>query len=295
MGRIGASDFTVAKMLTDDENGVTYDKPVALRKRLMKIDYEPSTGRANQEADDQIVETMTARGETKVSVNLTELTLSEKALLLGQTIENGVRIAGKDDIPPYFAVMFRSLKSNRKYRYVKLFKVQFSEMKESAETKKQTPVFQNATLEGIGIQRLFDGKDIAEADADEPTFTQSIGANWFNSGDVVFDTQAPVISDTSPANNATDIAVDTKQFSWVFSKAILPASVIKSNFFVIKDSDGSLVEGTLTQSEDKKTVIFTAAANFTAATIYRAIATADIKDTSYNSLAANDIRKFTTE
>jgi phi13 family phage major tail protein len=293
MGRIGVSNFTVTKMLTDDENGATYDVPVTFIKRLMKISYEPSTGRAYQEADDQIVDAAVGRGETKITIDLTELTLTEKALLLGQTIQNGVRTAGKDDLPPYFCVMFRSLKSNKKYRFVKLLKVQFAEMKESAETKKTTPVFQNASLEGVGIQRIYDGNDIRESDEDEPTYTESVGANWFTSGDINPDTTAPTISSTVPANNAANVAV-ASSFAWTFSEAILPSCVNSSNFFVVKDSDGSVVAGTLAQNAAKTVITFTPLANLSAATAYRAICTSDVCDLSGNKLAANDVRKLTT-
>jgi phi13 family phage major tail protein len=293
MKRIGACNLVVAKMLTDDAGGVTYDVPYALQKKLMKIGFEPSVTRAILEADDQIVDTMSGRGDTKVVINVTDLTLSEKAMFLGQTIVNGIRTSGNTDTPPYWCVMWKSLKSNGKYRYEKVLKVQFQEVKEDFETKKQQLAYQTPVLEGVGIQRLYDGKDIREADEDEPTYTASVGTNWFTSGDINPDTTAPTISSTTPANNATGVAVGSS-FAWTFSKAILPSCVNSSNFFIIKDTDGSIIAGTLSQNAAKTVITFTPSANLTAATAYRAICTSDVCDLSANRLAANDVRKFTT-
>ncbi len=293
MKRIGASNLAVAEILTDDENGTTYGQVYFFRKKLMKIGFEPSVNRAVLEADDQIVDTMTGRGETKVIINTTDLTLSEKAMLLGQTIVNGIRTSGNKDNPPYWGVMWKSLKSNGKYRFEKLLKTQFQEVKEDFETKKQQLAYQTPVLEGVNINRLYDGNDIREADEDEETYVPSVGENWFNSGDIDPDVTAPIISSTVPANNANNVAVGSS-FTWKFSKAILPSSVNGGNFFIIKDSDGSVVPGTLAQNAAKTDITFTPSANLTAATAYRAICTSDVCDLSANKLAANDIRKFTT-
>ena len=43
--------------------------------------------------------------------------------------------AGKEDIAPYFAVMFESTKRNGKKRFCKFMKVQFSEPDEAPQTK----------------------------------------------------------------------------------------------------------------------------------------------------------------
>ncbi|WHH59167.1 major tail protein [Petroclostridium sp. X23] len=185
MPRIGVASLVVAKVTQDTVDGVTYDTPVKFTKKLIRIGYQPTVNRVNLEADDQIVETVTGKGETRVTIDVTDLTPTEKALLLGSgTVQNGMRISNKDDQAPYFCVMFKSKKSSGGYRYVKLLKVQFQENNETYETKRQTPAFQNPTIEGVAIPRIYDGNDIVDADDDESTWDASLATNWFTSGDI---------------------------------------------------------------------------------------------------------------
>lgn len=291
--RIGINSLYIAPLLSDDAGSTaTYGAPVKLSE-VTKAGYERQTNRVNVEADDMIVDTISGYGEVKITIDMAALTTDEVALILGQTVINGVRSSGANDNPPYWCVMFKAPKSNGKFQYVKLLKVQFNEPKEDFETKKPSISVQNKTLEGVGINRLSDGICIREADEDSSTYVTATGTNWFASGDITVDTTLPTISSTLPANNATGVAVGST-FAWTFSEAILASAVNSANFFVIKDSDGSMVSGTLSQNVAKTVITFTPSANLTAATAYRAICTSDVCDLSANRLANNDVRKFTT-
>jgi phi13 family phage major tail protein len=296
MPRVGVEQFTVFKELTDDANGATYDAPYAFTKRLMKISCQPNISTADIPADDQITETDSVIVDYKVVIDLKDLTPSEHALLLGKKLVKGVVTTSKNDSAPYFLISFKSKKSRGSgggYKYLKYLKVRFQEPKEDYESGGRELKYQTPVLEGTAIPRLYDGEYKREGDDAEPSWVSSTGENWFTQADITVDSTPPTVQTTVPANNATGVAVNVP-FVWNFSEAILPETVNKNNFFVIKDSDGSLVAGTLTQNAAKTQITFTPSANLTAATAYRAVVTSGVKDLSGNALANGDVRKFTT-
>lgn len=290
--KLTVMNLTVAKELTDDKDGATYDVPYTFSKKLMKIIVTPEVASAEEEAEGQVVDRTSKVIKYKLGIDLSDLTLSERALLFGRTVLNGVETSNINDESPNFCVMYKARKRNRRFKYYKFFKVAFVDPKEEGDGSPK-PQSQGTTIEGDAIPRIYDGVPRRIADEDEPTYTASIGANWFTSGDIIVDVTAPTIASTTPANNATGVVAGST-FAWVFSEAILPDSVRISDFFLIKDSDGSVVVGALTQSADRKTITFTPSSNLAAATAYRAIATKNVKDLSGNTLASNDVRKFTT-
>lgn len=109
------------------------------------------------------------------------------------------------------------------------------------------------------------------------------------------DSTAPTISSTSPANNATNVATNAT-VQWNFSEKLRPDTATDpANFFVVKDSDGSNVAGSLTHDEANNRVTFTPTSALTASnTVYKAFATTGVRDLAGNRLAATSTTKFTT-
>ena len=293
--RIGAEQLTLSKLLTDVAGvGATYDTPVALAKKLIKIGVAHASSMDPQYADDQTVDMYIEDGDVNLTVDITDFTEDEKALIFGQTMVAGVRSPNPDtDVRPYFCVMWKSKKRNGKYKYYKILKVMFQEPNEDFETKKEKSTAQVDSIQGRGIQRLFDGLRKRVADADSASYVATTGTNWFASGDISPDVTAPTIQSTLPAAAATGVAVGAT-FAWTFSEAILPSSVTPSNFFLFADVAGTMVAGTLSQNAAGTVITFTPTSNLSAATAYRAVATTDVADLSNNKLAATDVRKFTT-
>ena len=292
--RIGAENLTLSKILTDAAGGsTTYDGPLAIAKKLIKIGVKNSSSMDPQFADDQTVDLYVEDGDVQIEIDITDLTEDEKALLFGQTMVAGVRTPNPaTDVRPYFCVSWKSKKRNLKYKYYKILKVMFSEPDEEFSTKEEKSVPQTDKISGTGIQRLSDGLRKRIADADAATWAAATGTGWFTSGDIAVDIVAPTIESTLPAAAATAVAV-TATFAWTFSEPILITTVIAGNFFVFEDVAGTLVAGTLNQNVAGTVITFTPTDNLTALTAYRAVATADISDLSNNKLAATDVRKFT--
>ncbi|WP_302950077.1 major tail protein, partial [uncultured Selenomonas sp.] len=149
---INIQKLHIAKMLTDAAGGAaTYEAPIPLGKLLRKVDIKPQTNQVELFADGQSVDTASNTASYDLTFDTAALPLEYTAYLLGHSIENGVMKAGKDDVAPYFAVIFQSDKRNGKKRYTKFYKVQFTEPSESGNSKQESIQFDTPTLTAKAI------------------------------------------------------------------------------------------------------------------------------------------------
>ena len=90
---------------------------------------------------------------------MADIPLSIQEQIFGNQIDdNGVLVRTASDRPPYFAVGFKSEKSDGTYRYVWLYKVRAKPMTENYKTKEgQTITRQNGSVEWTAIKRTHDG------------------------------------------------------------------------------------------------------------------------------------------
>lgn len=99
------------------------------------------------------------------------------------------------------------------------------------------------------------------------------------------DTTRPTVSQTSPANGATGVAINSA-VSLTFSEAVDPSSVTSSTFQVAGVSGTVSLNGT--------TATFTPSSNLSNNTTYNVTLTTGIKDAAGNTMAANYTCSFTT-
>ncbi len=289
--QVGLNSLYYAVLTKDDATGVSYLAPVKIAGAI-NAKISPKSNTEVLYADDGPDETATALGEIDVEFEAKDISLTDQAALLGHSIVGGVMLKKATDVAPYVALGFMSKKSNGHYRYIWLTKGMFALPDQEYATGEDKPKFQTPKLKGTFVKRAYDDLWQRIADEDHPDYVASIGANWFNSVEGTADTTPPTVT-VVPANNATNVAVGAS-VNWTFSEAILASLVTDSNFFVVKDSDGSAVAGTLSINTARTVVTFTPGANLTAATAYRAICTKDVCDLAGNRLAANSVTKFTT-
>jgi hypothetical protein len=121
--RIGLDSIYVAEILEDVLGTFTTDTP----QYLAPAAEASQASTINSEtiyADDQAYETISTKGETATGQHYDEAA--------GLFYEYG-------GVPPYFALMFRSLKSNGSYRYYCFPKCKFDVPDEAATTRGETP------------------------------------------------------------------------------------------------------------------------------------------------------------
>ncbi len=170
----------VAKLLTDEVGSTaTYDTPVDMGRVLRSIDIKPSNSSADLYADGQSIDTASNTASYELTFDTAALPLEYMAYLLGHSCENGVMVANKDDVAPYFAVMFQSDKRNGSKRLTKFFKVMFQEPSVKGSTKEENISYQTPTLTAKAIYRLSDGNSYTYADTESSGFDAETAASWY--------------------------------------------------------------------------------------------------------------------
>lgn len=178
MAKVGLSNFYYALNTKDDNTGVTYSPPVKVAG-IISADIKTGSDTATLFADNGPAETATALGEITVDIELKDLSLEAQAALLGHTITAGVMKNNADDVAPYVAIMFESLKSNGKKRFVKLLKGKFQEPDDTNKTKEDKIAFQTQKISGKFVIREFDGIWKETTDEDATGYVAATGTAWY--------------------------------------------------------------------------------------------------------------------
>lgn len=175
--QIGLRDLHYALLTTDDDTTIAYGTPKKIAGAI-NAKISPKVNTSTLYADDGPDEVANALGEITVEIQVKDLPLAVQAALLGHTLgDDGVLIKNSDDVAPYVAIGFKSLKSNGKYRYVWLYKGKFQLQEQEYKTQEDTPEFQTPTISATFVKRRHDGSWQAIGDEDETGFTA--GATWF--------------------------------------------------------------------------------------------------------------------
>nr|DAG42176.1 MAG TPA: tail tube protein [Caudoviricetes sp.] len=168
MAHIGMK-YPVAAPWTEGE---TYTKGFVVGKAI-KFTGTPNKNDVDLYADDGIAETDKSVKDIGVSLNVDDLDLKVQADLLGHDYteasagESGGTATpesvevGSDDVAPYFGTGFykRRRKNNvTSFTAIWLYKVQYSEPTEEAETKGESVNFQTPTIEGKAYPVEISGK-----------------------------------------------------------------------------------------------------------------------------------------
>ena len=121
--------------------------------------------------------------ELTFTTRMADIPLAIQEQIFGNQIdENGVLIRTSTDKPPYFAVGFKSEKSNGNFRYVWLYKVRAKPLTENYATKEGTTINrQTGEVEWTAIKRTHDARYQAVADEGENGFTAEKGATFLQS------------------------------------------------------------------------------------------------------------------
>lgn len=168
MAHIGMK-YPVAAHWTEGE---TYTKGFVVGKAI-KFTGTPNKNDVDLYADDGIAETDKSVKDIGVSLNVDDLDLKVQADLLGHdhtgasagesggtATPESVEV-GSDDVAPYFGTGFykRRRKNNEtSFTAIWLYKVQYSEPTEEAETKGESVNFQTPTIEGKAYPVEISGK-----------------------------------------------------------------------------------------------------------------------------------------
>ena len=118
--KIGLDSLYIAAVTQDDTTAYVTDIAQYLSPAALAT-QEPVGSFNIQYADNQPFDVMTAEAETKISLSVTGISLAMLAFITGRTFDATTgRMYDNGGVAPYFALGFRTLKSNGKYRLIKL-------------------------------------------------------------------------------------------------------------------------------------------------------------------------------
>ena len=291
--QIGLKNVCYALITNVEDVGTApiYALPMQIAEMLM-AKIQPKIQSDILWADDNPGEVLFNLGEITVEIQAKDLPIAVQAVIGGHTISGGVVVKKSTDIPPYLALGFMAKKNNQNYRYYWIYKGKFDWLENDNETLSDKAKVQSPILKGTFMKRKFDDAWQKIADADDPGYVASVGANWFSYVDSAIDIVPPTIASSVPTTNATAVNVNTT-YAWVLSESLAPNTVSTNNFYLIKDTDGTIVSASVAYNDSTKTVTLTPTGALTATTKYLAVASNAVTDLAGNKLVVAPARIFT--
>ena len=180
---VGLKNMVIAPLTVDTEETLTYGD-LQLVAGAIEATITPDNADPDiQYADDIEFDVLYPDPELTFTTKMAESPLAIQEKIFGNEIDdNGVLIRTSTDKPPYFAVGFKSEKSNGKFRYVWLYKVRAKPLTENYATKEGTTINrQTGEVEWTAIKRTHDSRYQAVADEGENGFTAESGATFLSS------------------------------------------------------------------------------------------------------------------
>ena len=188
---IGMKNVVLCPLVTDTETEHAYDTKVYAVAGAVSADIQPQNADPDiQYADDVEFDVIYPDPDIQFRLKMADLPLDIQALIYSNKIDaNGVLIRDAADKAAYFAVGFKSEKSDHTYRYVWLYKCRAKALTEAYATKEgQNVTRQNPEVEFTAIKRTHDGRYQAVADEGVNGFTAAKAATFL---DEVYEYVAP--------------------------------------------------------------------------------------------------------
>ena len=180
---VGLKNVVIAPLTTDTEETLTYGE-LQLMAGAIEASITPESADPDvQYADDIEFDVLYPDPQLAFKTKMADIPLLIQEMIFGNKVDdNGVLIRTASDKPPYFAVGFKSEKTNGSYRYVWLFKVRAKPVTENYATREGTSVTrQTGEVEWVAIKRTHDGRYQAVADEGENGFPVEEGAAFLAS------------------------------------------------------------------------------------------------------------------
>ena len=180
---IGLKNVVIAPLTEDTAENHAYGE-LQLMAGAIEASITPENADPDiQYADDVEFDVLYPDPELAFKTKMADIPLTIQEMIFGNRIDdNGVLIRSASDKPPYFAVGFKSEKSDGSYRYVWLYKVRAKPVTENYQTKEGTSITrQTGEIEWTAIKRTHDGQYQAVADEGQNGFTQEKGKSFLQS------------------------------------------------------------------------------------------------------------------
>lgn len=277
--QVGLDSLYIAEVTVDSSAAYTAETPSFLAPAA-EASQEPTVNSTMQYADDTAFDTMVSEGETKVTLTITNLPVETLAKISGKRFDSTTgRLYDTSGTPPYCALMFRSKKSNGKYRYYSFLKGRFDVPKEAMKTDGEKSEPQTVQLNYTAIRTthkftvasgVTEGVKRVVGDEDTASFSAT---NWFATVQVpgAASISALALSSSVPVDDAT--AVDKAgNITLTFNNALQDDAV---NSITLLDANNAVVASTVTLDATKKIVTIDPTASLAATTAHAVVYTVE--------------------
>ena len=227
MAKIGLRDLYVAILNEDTAAATSYETPERIIGAIT-ANVNPNSSSATLFADDGPMDTASTLGEIELELGTYDLPLPTQAKLLGHSYDEttGLLKKGANDVAPWVAVGFRSLKSDGSYRYFWLTKGKFRPTEENIETKGDSVNFQTPTITGSFAKRVSDDQWELVAESSNPQSAALINT-WFTVATLNVNSASTIaVTGVSLNKNSTTIAVGSEE---TLEATVLPVNATNKN------------------------------------------------------------------
>ena len=136
---VGLDSVYIAEVTQDDLTGYLAGTPEYLAP-VGEVTAEPAVESKTDYYDNKAFSVAVAEGETTLKLTLSNVPLGMQAKITGKKFDAATgRMIDQGGTPPYYALGFRSLKSNGSYRYFWYAKGRFAPPSEAFATKTNSP------------------------------------------------------------------------------------------------------------------------------------------------------------
>jgi len=286
--KIGLDNVVIAKVLSDDANGISFGEVKAL-KGAVNCTVNPNSDVAVDFADNGPFFSASNRGNTELNLEMIDVDVDVLAEMLGQRKVNGVTVETPLDQSADYALGFRvwlagkDASGNNRYQYFWYAKGKFSVPETGGETKTDSLNFGHISVTAQFVQTQFipagqeAGTICTHIRTDDPAVSSTLKANWFNAPVVQTASDDSELTVTASYANGKVTFTGAKESgaSFVFASG----SIIDGQTIGVLDAEGALVDGTYeagTTASASPTIVFTPSAE--AETPVSGFVTSGLKD-----------------
>lgn len=291
---VGLADLYIAAVSEDSATAYTAGTPQYFAPAA-EASVKPAVDKKTQYADDQAFDTMSTEAETTIELTVTGVPAEIFALITGKVFDTASgRVFDNGGTPPYFALAFKSQKSNGSFRYFQFLKGAFTVPDEDYASKsdKVDPKTLKLTYTAIKTVYEFDLGDINDGckrvfgDEDTTNFSET---DWFTQVQtpVVSAVSAIALSSIVPNHEATGVLVSANIVA-TFNNAL--KSGMENNILLMAGTTVKACAKTIDAT--KKIVTLDPSTNMATETVYTVVMSGltDI----YNQVLADTVTTFTT-
>lgn len=264
--KIGLDNVVIARLISDDSNGVVYDTPIELKGAVNAV-VNPNSSVSTDYADNGPFFATNDRGNTELSLEMIDVDANVLAMMLGQTKSQGIVVETSMDQSPYVAFGFRvwlagkDANGNNRYEYRWYAKGKFSVPEAGGSTKTESINFGHLNMTGQFVKTEFipegqeTGTICTKLRTDDPDAVASTITNWFNAPVTSLTVDSSKLTVTAALSTGNVVLTGSKvsgaSFRFAQSTAKLGETII------ITDASGEMVDGTFTFSAASATPTIT--------------------------------------